>query len=230
MQTYWPLFWPNSSKVDHSAPQVRLDALLPVVGTVTLAYFERHERIQIDETVRLIWCPSVSDLNGWSEQPSEIAFSHVLQARVVALDAAPESTINAAHFGLRGHMLEVLSLERLLPALRGWANGTGAWSLPQAAAGDGSLQLWAELNWCGRAEVAGYIYLVGNTRAESHLELILERDGDNLVGLFHVQRNPAGTFFDFGATYSTELERCLLERVLNSAQPLCDTHPLYLLE
>lgn len=97
MNTYLPLFWATDLGIDYGAPTLYLRDLLPAVGQNTLAAFDWQAHLTPGETLQLIWCPPVSDLNGWSEQPSEIALSHLLRARVIR---ALPSAANA--HGLRG--------------------------------------------------------------------------------------------------------------------------------
>ncbi|WP_242485553.1 hypothetical protein [Pseudomonas sp. TH43] len=69
MKIYCPMFWSLDQGIDYSAPIIHLADIVPRAGQTTFAYFDRSDTLHIGETLQLIWCPPVSDLNGWSEQP-----------------------------------------------------------------------------------------------------------------------------------------------------------------
>jgi len=231
VHTYFPTFWPNGPDVDHSAAMVHLHDLLPAVGTTTVAYFDRHDRVPVGETVRLIWTPPVSDLNGWSEQPSEIAMSYLLIANVLSDAGVPTRTERDPRFlheGKQTYELEILSCERLLSALKASPADSGEWRL-QSIGGERGVHLaWDEVSWCGKASVEGLTYLTASTRHEAHLELLLELDGDEITGLFSLHIDPGGSFFDFGRQRLTAVEKRSVQQALDRADPLHDTQSAYL--
>ena len=229
MNTYLPMFWATDLGIDYSAPTLYLQDLLPAVGQSTLACFDQHERISVGEALQAIWCPPVSDLNGWSEQPSELAQSHLLQARVMA--AVPPA--NSAHGLLQGkqrYQLEVLACERFLPALRALPSAEHAWQLPRVGTEHGTLVSWDEARHCGRAEVEGLTYLTAHTPYETYMEMLLEEDGEQLTGLFSVHMDPGGNRFDLGRKHLVGEELRAIRRALHIAQPLADTQPAYMAE
>ncbi|QXI26267.1 hypothetical protein [Pseudomonas vanderleydeniana] len=231
MHTYFPTFWPNGPNVDHSAATVHLSELLPAVGTTTAAYFERSDRVQVGETIRLIWNPPVSDLNGWSEQPSEIALSYLLIAIVVSDASAPIRTARDPRFlheGKQTLALEILSCERLLTVLKASPAGSGDWRLLEIGGEQGVHLAWDEVSWCGKATVEGLIYLTANTRNETSLALLLAPDGDEIMGLFSLHIDPGGSEFGFGRRRLTADEKRSVQRALDRAHLLHDTQPAYL--
>ncbi|MCW2293650.1 hypothetical protein M2262_003700 [Pseudomonas sp. BIGb0408] len=231
MKTYCPIFWPNSPNIDHRAPTVALEALLPSVPGTAFAHFDKDDQPCMGETIRLIWCPPVSDLNGWSEQPSEIASSYLLTARVISPGSAAMRTAEDANFALihtQRYQLEILSRERLIPALEGLAQGTSTWSLHTIWTEEGSMLAWDEVSWCGKSTVEGLTYLVANTRNEAHMELLLEQTGEELTGLFSSHMTPGGTHYGLGRKRFTAQELQAVKHALNIARPLHDTQPAYL--
>ncbi|MGF6207989.1 hypothetical protein [Pseudomonas frederiksbergensis] len=227
IKIYRPRFWSLDSGVDYSAPVIHLNDIVPAVGQKTFAFFDRDDRLEAGATILLIWCPPVSDLNGWSEQPSEIAQSHFLKAHVVgAAHASPHSTPDSD----RKYELEILSCERLLPALQASRGGSTSWNLQGIGSAQGSFLAWDELHWCGRAVVEGFTYLTANTSNEAHLELILEESGDELIGLFSVHIDPGGTFHEMGRKRLTGEERRVIQQALKLAHPLHDSQAAYLVQ
>ncbi|WP_338523734.1 hypothetical protein NUH87_29130 [Pseudomonas batumici] len=231
MKTYCPTFWPNGPGVDHSAPTIHLDDLLPRIGSTTSAYFNRRDFLRVGETIRLIWCPPVSDLNSWGEQPSEIAFSHLLTATVVSPASVATPSTHDPHFIHRGMLrydLEILSCERLLPALKAFEPDGIDWHLQMIGTPRGTILAWDEIHWCGRATVEGLIYLTANTRNEAYLELLLEPTDDSFIGLFSLHMNPGGVEYDLGRKRFTSNELRAIKRALALAHPLQDSQPTYL--
>ncbi|WP_017901852.1 hypothetical protein [Pseudomonas asplenii] len=231
MNTYFPMFWPNGPDVDHSAPTIHINDLLPAVGTTTVAYFEGYDRVLVGETVRLIWTPPVSDLNGWSEQPSEIAMSHLLIAKVLSDTGAPARTerdLPFMHAGKQTYQLEILSRERLLTVLKASPVDSGDWTL-QGVSGERGVHLaWDEVSWCGKATVEGFTFLTANTSAEAWLELLLELEGEEITGFFSLHVDPGGSVFGFGRKRLTAVEKQSIQRALDRAYLLHDTQPAYL--
>ncbi|EPL05026.1 hypothetical protein [Pseudomonas sp. CF161] len=218
MKTYLPLFWATDLGIDYGAPTLYLHDLLPAVGQNTLAAFDWQAHLTPGETVQLIWCPPVSDLNGWSEQPSEIALSHLLRARVIrALPVAAN-----AHGLLHGkyrYEFEVLACEALLPVLRALPPAPDAWHLS-----------WDEVRVCGRAEVAGLIYLTASAPYETFMEMLLEQDGEQLTGLFSLHMNPGSSTCDLGRKRLVGDELRAIRHALDIARPLKDTQAAYIAE
>lgn len=229
MNTYLPLFWATDLGIDCGAPTLYLRDLLPAVGQNTLAAFDWQAHLTPGETLQLIWCPPVSDLNGWSEQPSEIALSHLLRARVIrALPGAAN-----AHGMLHGkyrYEFEVLACEALLPVLRALPPAPDAWHLPQVGTARGTRLSWDEVRVCGRAEVAGLIYLTASSPHETYMEMLLEDDGEQLTGLFSLHMDPGSSTCDLGRKRLAGDELRAIRRALDIARPLKDTQAAYIAE
>lgn len=227
MKTCCPIFWPNGPQVDHTAAVLALADLVPAVGSTTVAHFQPHDGIQAADTLRLIWCPPVADLNGWCEQPSDLAFSHLLTARVIrpVVSAHPR---HRAHLGTLEYALEILACERLLPALQTLGDAAPPWSLHPVGTPTGSHLMWSEVQACGRATVEGLTYLSATTPYETHLALILEITEQATVGLFSLHMHPGGTRYDLGRKRFTASELTAVNHALGLAHPLPDSQPPYL--
>lgn len=229
MKIYCPLFWSLDQGIDYSAPILHLKDIVPSVGKRTFAFFDSHEHLDVGETLLLIWCPPVSDLNGWSEQPSEIAQSHLLKANVVGAAQAPE-LLHSIHHGKRKYELDILSRERFLPALQALQKDSTSWQLHGFGTAHENFLALDELHWCGSAEVEGLTYLTANTSDETYMELMLKVADDEIIELFSVHMSPGGDSCNFGRKRLTGEEQRAVKRALNIAQPLHDTQAAYLAE
>jgi len=229
MKTYLPMFWATDLGIDYGAPTLYLHDLLPTVGQRTLAFFDRQDHLTIGETLQLIWCPPISDLNGWSEQPSEIALSHLLRARVIRALPVAANAHGLLH-GTYRYELEVLACEALLPTLRALPPAPDAWYLPQVDTARGTRVSWDEIRECGRAEVAGLTYLSASAPHETYMELLLEEDGEQLTGLFSLHMDPGSSTCDLGRKRLAGDELRAIRHALDIARPLKDTQAAYIAE
>lgn len=215
LKTCWPLGWRNVPGIDYSAPTIDLQAIVPKAGEKAWAQFDRHDSVQVGETVQLLWCPPLSAVNGWSEQPSEIAQSYLLKAKMLCS---------------RGdsHELDILGSEQLLPMLRSLPREQSAWALQQVAGEEAQIFALEEACWSACAVVEGLTYLSACTPFEAHMDLLLEVTGDEVVGLFSAHVDPGGAFYSFGRRKLEGRERKAVEQVLKIARPLKDLHDNYL--
>ncbi|KAE9642234.1 hypothetical protein EJA70_19680 [Pseudomonas sp. PB103] len=221
MKIYSPMFWSLDQGIDYSAPIIQLADIVPRAGQTTFAYFDHHDTLHIGETLQLIWCPPVSDLNGWSEQPSEIAHSYLLQARVVRPVPSSASSMHLSR-GKHRFELSVLSRENLLSALRALPEDSGAWHLQHNAL------TWEELTACGTAVVDGLTYLNASARHEAFMELILEVTEEQIVGFFSLHSDPGGMYQQIGRKRFTGEELRIVRHALDTAHVLHDTQDAYL--
>ncbi|MBK5529182.1 hypothetical protein JFT91_13585 [Pseudomonas sp. TH08] len=226
MKIYWPMFWSQHRGIDYGTATLRLDDILPGVGKSTFAFFDINDLPADGETIDLVWTPPVSDLNGWSEQPSEIAQSYLLQAKVLGATQPTAPTTEASrriHCGKREYALDVVSCERFLAVLQALAPHANPWHLLSNA------WAWERISWCGSAVVEGLTYLTA-TSNEAYMELIVEEAGEQIIGLFSLHMDPGGACEEFGKKILMGEERRLIRQALDSAQALHDSQPAYLVE
>lgn len=221
MKIYCPMFWSLDQGIDYSAPTIHLADIVPRAGQTACAYFDRSDTLHIGETLQLIWCPPVSDLNGWSEQPSEIAHSYLLQARVVGAVQFSSSSMHLS-MGKQRFELAVLSCEKLLSALRALPEDSGAWHLQHNALA------WEELTESGIAVIDGLTYLNASAAHEVFMELILEVTQEQIVGFFSLHSDPGGMYQEIGRTRFTGDELRIVRHALDRARVLHDTQDAYL--
>ncbi len=214
MKICFPTFWSKDSGIDYTAPVLDLNDLVPGIGQRALARFDHLEPITIGETLQVVWCPPVSDLNSWSEQPSEIAQSFLLTAKVVG----------PALSDLCRYELEILTCERFVSVLRALAEDVqtqqGFIHLDRLA--------WDEGTWAGSATVEEFTYLTANTSHEAFMELIVKVTGSEVIGLFSLHIDPGGVFCRMSGTPLTGAELANFKRTLAIARPLHDSQAPYL--
>lgn len=228
LKTCAPLFWSTDLGIDYGAPTLHLHDLLPVVGEEYSAFFQHRDGILIGETLQLIWCPPVADLNGWNEQPSEIALSQLLRVRITGPAPEPPTPRNAIHHGRPRYRFLVLSCQPLPTALRAQPLAQDAWHMPLIENGQGSCLTWEAIDNCGRAEIQGLIYLSAYRRDETYMEMFIEDLGGQLFGLLSVHLGPGGDDYDFGRRLLQGAELRAIRRALAMARPLKDSQPGYL--
>lgn len=228
LKTCAPLFWSTDLGIDYGAPTLHLHDLLPVVGEEHSAFFQHRDGILIGETLQLIWCPPVADLNGWHEQPSEIALSQLLQVRITGPAPEPPAPRNAIHHGRPRYRFLVLSCQPLPAALRAQPLAQDAWSMPLIESQQGRCLTWDGIHNCGRAEVQGLIYLSAYRRDETYMEIFLEAVGEQLFGLFSVHLGPGGDDYELGRRALEGAELRAIRRALDMARPLMDSQAAYL--
>ncbi len=214
MKIHFPTFWSQDSGIDYSAPVLHLHDLLPRVGQTTSARFDQSELIRTGETIQVIWCPPVSDLNGWDGQPSEIAQSYLLTAKVVG--TAPS--------GLYRYELEILTCEQFVNVLRALVEDLQTQQnfihLDRLA--------WDEVSWAGSATVEEFTYLTASTPHEAFMELIVKVIGNEVIGLFSLHIDPGGVFCRLGSKRLAGSELTTVKRTLALARPLHDILAPYL--
>ncbi|ERO60403.1 hypothetical protein [Pseudomonas piscis] len=228
LRTCSPLFWSPDLGIDYGAATLSLRDLLPQVGQGISAFFEPQDRLMVGETLQLIWHPPVSDINGWSEQPSELAHSHLLRARVSGPQQSPAQPMHDLHRGRQRFALQVLACTPLLAALQAQPLEQQAWSLPGIGRPQGACLSWDEAHGCGRADIVGLTCLSAANGNEGMMEMILEIIGDQVSGLLSVHLGPGGNTYEFGRRVLAGAELIAIRRALEHARPLQDTQDAYL--
>lgn len=227
MKIYWPAIWSPAPGVDYSADALSLAAILPVAGQTRTAFFSYPEELPSPApSVYLLWQPPHSMYNGWDEQPSEIASSFLLEAKVLRMaERGPDG---------QGYEVEILAHQAFLPTLKAMQGFDADWELSQIYDATQTppriLLNWDEVHWCGMAQIAGLIYIAANTRAESHLELIMEEVDGELIGLFHYHVNPGGAECDLGRRKLSAKESRSVRAAMRKAHPLVDRGRPYLID
>jgi len=177
----WDLSW--NERID-------LEAIVPKVGNsypIELTWNEGYSPIGF---VELLWQPPHSELNGWTDRPSEIFKSFIIGGKLEI------STRPGEKFRLK-----VSSCTSLLDAIESYKSGT-EFELPACGLENGdSYILWERAKNLSRAEIGKYIYISG-TECETALEAILEIVASDLFLVYHAYLPPAH--------YETILTRKLL--------------------
>ncbi len=230
LKTCAPLFWSPDLGIDYGAATLSLRELLPQVGQDISAFFDPEDRLKVGETLQLLWHPPVSDINGWSEQPSELAHSHLLRARVSGPDQTPPQPLHDLHRGKQRFPLQILACTPLSTALKAQPLDQQAWSLPGIGSPQGACLSWDEIHWCGRIDVDGLTCLTATNGREGVMEMILEIIDDQVSGLLSVHLGPGGNTYELGRRVLVDAERLAIRRALERAQPLRDTQDAYLVE
>ncbi|CUI07180.1 hypothetical protein [Massilia antarctica] len=231
MAIHCPDIWFRDPRIDYGARTISMAAILPRVGARMSAGFTPITCLRAGDVKTLLWKPPISELNGWSEQPSEIAQSYLVGARIIKVAVEGDHLPGSSH--LYRHDLDILSCVPLLPTLRQLDDGVNNWSL--ARIGHGYVTpptfslVWDEVHWCGTAAIDGLIYIVG-TAWESHMELIVEEIDDKLFGLFNGYMNPGGGSYDLGRCRLDEREQKSIRQAIHKSHRLADTFPAYLAE
>ena len=230
MKIHCPETWCAVPGVDYGAPTISLKAILPVAGGRAYVGFTREDSLSQGDIATFLWQPPFSMLNGWGEQPTEIAQSYLVAARVIGVSRDSEQP----PFSSRQykHELEILSCDRLLPILQALHEDAECWKLAEIAdmrTTPATIFLaWDEVSWCGTAAIDGLIYMVGNTSSESHMELIVDEVNGEFFGLFNAHLNPGGTSYDIGRRKLSEREQQAVRQAIHKAFRLVDSYGEYL--
>ncbi|MYM27435.1 hypothetical protein GTP58_03775 [Duganella sp. CY15W] len=220
MKVYCPESWPKIPGIDYS-DEISLAAIFPKAGELTYAFF--FTEVPVGEIIRLIWMPPFTAINGWSEQPSEIAKSFIVTAMV--------SRASMSDTRQYRYDFEVLSCEPLLPVLR---TIPGDWTLEKCldtrTVPPTTFLIWEEASWCGIADIHGLKYICASTSAEAHLELLVEEVNGEIFGLFSSHFDPGGEYCFIGRRKLSEHEAVAVEAAMKQAVQLADSHNEYLLD
>lgn len=219
MKVYFPESWQQFPEIDYSG-EISLAAILPRAGQLSYAFFSTE--VPVGEIIRLIWTPPFTAINGWSEQPSEIAKSFIVTARV---NRASMSNTRQYRYDF-----EVLSREPLFPAIR---TILGDWTLEECldtrTAPPTTFLIWEKASWCGIADTHGLKYICA-TSGEAHMELLVEKVNGEIFGLFSNHFDPGGEYCYVGRRKLSEHEAIAVDAAMKRAVQLADSHKEYLLD
>lgn len=221
MRVFCPESWPQVPGVNYSA-EISLTEVLPKAGQQTHAFFF-SEDLPVTDVTDLLWKPPFTAINGWSDQPSEIARSFLVTAR-----ARRASSIQAH---LYRYDLEVIACEPLIAQLRALP---GEWEL-ETCLNTGTVPpkeflMWEEVSWCGIADIHGLKYISASTSGEAYMELLVEEMDGEMFGLLSTHLDPGGEYSYLGRRKLSQRERSAVEAAMKQAVQLVDSHMGYLLD
>lgn len=224
MKIYSPESWLQIPGIDYGAASILLSAVLPKSGQSVSAYFSSRERMPVGDVASILWCPPFSALNGWSEQPSEIAHSFLVLANIVRVSSDQHQ---------QRYDLEVISIEPLLPKLKALYGMGVDWEMPSVldtrTVPPTVFLTWDEVTWCGVADIDGLKYIVANTSAEAHMELIVDEVDGALFGLFFAHSDPGGSSCNIGRRKLTTEECRAVRGAMQKSVQLLDSYTPYLI-
>ena len=106
--------------------------------------------LQHDAAQQLLWVPPYSEINGWDCQPSEIALSQVVTARLLRVPGGPDQQKVECRAA-------ILARTRLLDACRGPVRDSSC--DPALLANLQSAVFWDQAHWAGTATIDGMTFL-----------------------------------------------------------------------
>ena len=234
MKVYTPILWGAAPGVDYGADAIELARIVPRAGESRRVYLDRNDRVKDGQAISCIWRPPYTDVNGWIEQPSEIALSYVVTgtAHVTSRELADKQTESSEyvrHIASSSLTIEidVHGASPLIDTLA-LAAPDHAFRLPMLGTGTGdSMPLWLDAGYVKSANIAGYIYLStqGN---ETQLEALLHIRDEHLVLAYHHYWPPCEMECVILNNPLHGDERALFEHLISIAEPINDSYKQYL--
>ncbi|MFZ6873296.1 hypothetical protein ACO0LF_14675 [Undibacterium sp. Di27W] len=201
MKIRLPVLWGRLADVDYGAKQLKLSEILPKTGQTINVYFSEDDSPVYKENPHVLWKPPLTEMNGWSEQPSDILHSYIVTGQVKFLrqvlrsndDVTPLEKMVEKSLEYELLITDVQPLLKMCDAVKNmspelWQERYGSKTL------SGLLQVqnnrealfnyingteWAEVRWAGTAKAGNYLYLIFN-RYEVHYETLLQQEGEQL--------------------------------------------------
>lgn len=220
MNTYNPTYWLKNSDANDTAQH--LTAMVPQVGEIVSVFLPDEQCPHEGEIAGFIWKPALSEINGWSEQPSEIGDSNIIVA-----------TVRKAQSGNRAGLPQFiqecviaksiewqLDVHECTPFLLACAQSAAA-AISQLGTTNAFLSS-GESHWSGVADIQGYIYLCANWY-EEHLEMLLKKEEGKLASYFQEWDYPGGVEIDIGRRLLSTAETAGAQKIIASAVALRDT-------
>lgn len=237
MNIYCPALWKRNPLVDYSADQIRLDEILPKAGDRVSAYFSRDEGPSNREESAFIWMPPLTEINGWDIQPSEIAKSFVVigfPRRIQGSLQNPALTPDLENLVENSQEFQLL-ITNVLPLLdvcTGDNALNSAWTIPSIMEStfmiNRTVCLWDKVRWARKAHFEGFIFISGNA-SESRLQMILKKEGKELVAYFHSYCSPGGADYSIGRKVLSGQESKAIQRVIDKAVLIEESTDRYLI-
>lgn|GEM_PF-1399638 len=196
-----PVLWGRPVDVDYGAEQLKLSEILPKTGQTIKVYFSEDDSPAYKENPHVLWKPPVTEMNGWSEQPSDILHSYIVTGQLTFLRQVPQGNKDATP--LERMLEKSLEYELLITDVQPLLKMCDAvkMMLPElwqerygSKTPSGLLQVlnnrealfeyvndteWTEVYWAGTAKAGNYIYLIFQ-HYEVHYEALLQKEENQL--------------------------------------------------
>jgi hypothetical protein len=234
MKVYKPILWDAAPGVDYGADAIELARIVPRVGECRRAYLDKYDRIEDGQAISFVWSPPFSDVNGWSEQPSEIALSYIVSgtAHFKSSEAASQHIKSSGYFQhiASTHLTVEIDVHGARPLIDtlALAEPDCKFSLPMLGSHTGgAVSLWLDSRYINSANVAGYIYL----RSQNHetlLEALVRRTDEQVVLAYHHYWPPCESECFILNNHLGGDERSLFEHLISIAEPINDSYRRYL--
>lgn len=237
MKVYKPILWSHAPGVDYGADTIEVARIVPRAGGRRRVYLDKYDRVKEGETIRCIWTPPYTDVNGWMEQPSEIALGYVVTgtahlAGTYADDEYADASDYLRHVAARNLRvdIDVHVTEPFIDTLAA-AETDPAFQVPSIGICSGrkmKLVSYWDTGGADVAHVAGFIYLT-TLNSETLLEALLRREGGQLMMAFHGYFSPGGDECRILNNALGMQDRALFEHLISTAEPIKDSHEPYLI-
>lgn len=196
-----PVLWGRPADVDYGAKQLKLSDILPKAGQTIQVNFYEDDSPAYKEIPYVLWRPPLSEMNGWSDHPSDIFHSYIVTGQVQFLrhvqrgkdEATPLDKMieNSLEYELLitdvQPFLNICDLAKTMPTAL-WQEHYVSKTLSgllQAQSTQETLfdyidhAQWENVGWVGMANIGNYIYL-HFSRYEEHYEVLLQQEGKDL--------------------------------------------------
>ncbi|BBB64815.1 hypothetical protein UNDYM_0562 [Undibacterium sp. YM2] len=201
MKIRLPVLWGRPADVDYGAAQLKLSDILPKTGQTTNVYFSEDDSPVYKESPHVLWTPPLTEINCWSDHPSDILHSYIVTGQVKFIRQIPQDNEDATPLErmiekkLEYELLitDVQPLLKLCDMVKTmsaelWQEHYGSKTLSgllQARNDNGTLfgyaddSDWDAVRWIGMANIGDYIYLNFSCH-EAHYDLLLQQEGKQL--------------------------------------------------
>lgn len=201
MKIRLPVLWGRPANVDYGAEQLKLSDILPKIGQTINVYFSEDDSPVYKESPHVLWKPPLTEMNGWSDHPSDILHSYVVTGQVKFLRQVPRGNDDATPLermiekSLEYELLvtDVQPLLKMCDMVKTmsselWQERYGSKTLSdllQARNNNETLfgyaddSDWDDVRWVGMASIGDYIYL-NFSCYEAYYDLLLQQEGKQL--------------------------------------------------
>ncbi|MBC3910540.1 hypothetical protein [Undibacterium umbellatum] len=201
MKIRLPVLWGRPAGVDYGAKQLKLSEILPTTGQTINAYFSEDDSPVYKENPHVLWTPPLTEMNDWSDNPSEILHSYIVTGQVKFLrqvlrgneEATPLERMIEKSLEYELLITDVQPILKMCDLVKTmspelWQERYGSKTLSGLLQVQNSKETlfdyindtdWARVNWAGMANAGSYIFLSFN-RHELHYETLLQQEGNQL--------------------------------------------------